>query len=314
MRDLFGDRRQRSMAEYSDSMLPRRGFTRLRALYLLSLALLLLLLVMLHLLSLPHYPAQRFNGFAFSLELVEYLTVLLMLVAVQFSALDRRSYWVLNGGLTLWILSGVLDLLDEIVQQPVWLGNLEDVLRAIGMVMCAWGGICTLRYLARVRGRLRYLALFDDLTGLPNRRHFYSSLMSQPLPRHFSLFIIDLDHFKQINDEFGHAVGDRVLCQFGRLLHSEFVGSAFPARIGGEEFAVILESEDRAWLEARAARLLQQASMVRITEQRGLTVSIGVGIYAAGETLAHFVARVDGALYQAKGAGRNHYRWSPPPP
>ncbi|MDA6077242.1 hypothetical protein O0544_15370 [Edwardsiella anguillarum] len=69
---------------------------------------------------------------------MEYLTVLLMLVAVQFSALDRRSYWVLNSGLTLWILSGVLDVLDEIVQQPVWLGNLEDVLRAIGMVMCAW--------------------------------------------------------------------------------------------------------------------------------------------------------------------------------
>ncbi|SPW33116.1 Probable diguanylate cyclase AdrA [Edwardsiella tarda] len=299
------------MAEYSDSMLPRRSFTRLRVLYLLSLG--LLLLVMLHLLSLPHYPVQRFNCFAFSLELVEYLTVLLMLVTVQFSALDRRSYWVLNGGLTLWILSGVLDLLDEIVQQPVWLGNLEDVLRAIGMVMCAWGGICTLRYLARVRVRLRYLALFDGMTELPNRCHFYSSLMSQPLPRHFSLFIIDLDHFKQINDEFGHAVGNRVLCQFGRLLHSEFVGSAFPARIGGEEFAVILESEDRAWLEARAARLLQQASIVRITEQRGLTVSIGVGIYAAGETLAYFVARVDGALYQAKGAGRNHYRWSPPP-
>ncbi|MDA6077244.1 diguanylate cyclase [Edwardsiella anguillarum] len=60
--------------------------------------------------------------------------------------------------------------------------------------------------------------------------------------------------------------------------------------------------------------MLQQASMVRVTEQRGLTVSIGVGSYAAGETLAHFVARVDGALYQAKDAGRNRYRWSPPPP
>ncbi|MDA6077241.1 hypothetical protein O0544_15365 [Edwardsiella anguillarum] len=65
MRDLFGDRRLRSMAEYSDPMLPRRGFTRLRALYLLSLGLLLLLLIMLHLLYLPHYPVQRFNGFAF---------------------------------------------------------------------------------------------------------------------------------------------------------------------------------------------------------------------------------------------------------
>ncbi|SPW33091.1 Probable diguanylate cyclase AdrA [Edwardsiella tarda] len=309
MMDLFGDDRHRSMALYGDPAQPRRRFTRRRAWFLMLLGILMVAIASLHLAYLPHYALQRFNGFAFALELVDYLTVLLMLVAVQYSALDRPAYLCLTFGLSLWLLSGLLNLLDEIVVQPVLLGDLEDVLHSLGMLIGAWGGGYTLRYLAR----LRYLAMFDDLTALPNRRHFYSYLMSRPQPRQIGLLIIDLDHFKRVNDEFGHTVGDRVLFQFGRLLRAEFTHHAFPARIGGEEFAVILESEDRAWLEARAARLLQQASRVRITEQRGLTVSIGVGIYAAGETLAHFVARVDGALYQAKGAGRNHYRWSSAP-
>lgn len=311
MMDLFGDDRHRSMALYGDPAQPRRRFTRRRAWFLMLLGILMVAIAGLHLAYLPHYALQRFNGFAFALELVDYLTVLLMLVAVQYSALDRPAYLCLTFGLSLWLLSGLLNLLDEIVVQPVLLGDLEDVLHSLGMLIGAWGGGYTLRYLARVRARLRYLAMFDDLTALPNRRHFYSYLMSRPQPRQIGLLIIDLDHFKRVNDEFGHTVGDRVLFQFGRLLRAEFTHHAFPARIGGEEFALVLEQSDCASVTASAQRLLQRASMIRIAEERMLSVSIGVGISTPDEMLESFIHRVDDALYQAKWAGRGTYRWSP---
>jgi diguanylate cyclase (GGDEF)-like protein/PAS domain S-box-containing protein len=162
---------------------------------------------------------------------------------------------------------------------------------------------------------LRNLATTDALTGLPNRRAFFArmdealSRLRRGLDQTMMVLMVDLDHFKSINDRFGHASGDVVLKHFAAVLRGEVRGVDFCGRIGGEEFAVLLPSADCKDASVFAERLRSKVEMssVMVADQLvSITVSIGVAIINVNDTTAEeSLMRADCALYRAKAGGRN---------
>lgn len=174
--------------------------------------------------------------------------------------------------------------------------------------------ILRIRELSTTRDELEQMAQTDPLTGLFNRRHFWL-LGRQEISRitrydrPLSIVTIDLDHFKKINDHFGHAAGDDALRWFATALRASLRQSDVPARLGGEEFAVLLPetTTDNAGLLAERIRIALAATPVSSGGQTfPLTASFGVaGTDNSQTTLETLLARADLALYQAKNGGRN---------
>jgi len=164
---------------------------------------------------------------------------------------------------------------------------------------------------------IRELALTDSLTGIANRRRFDEALRTE-LSRvsryggRLSIVMADLDWFKRVNDEFGHAVGDEVLQRFARLLRSHCRDTDLVVRFGGEEFMVLMPeagaAEAAAWAER--ARALQERAL-HPPQRLPTTATFGVAEYAPGETAESLLRRVDDALYAGKGAGRNRVQVAP---
>ncbi|HEY6773478.1 MAG TPA: GGDEF domain-containing protein [Oxalicibacterium sp.] len=153
----------------------------------------------------------------------------------------------------------------------------------------------------------------DFLTGAWSRRAFFE-LADRELVRvrrtgrALSLLLFDVDHFKQINDTHGHAVGDRVLQEIVQRVEKEIRGMDCIARVGGEEFAVLLPETDAAAAMVIAERLRLTLAAVPDTAQIRLvpcTVSIGMAVRTEQESVADLMRRADAALYQAKAGGRN---------
>ncbi|WP_211453328.1 GGDEF domain-containing protein [Collimonas antrihumi] len=153
----------------------------------------------------------------------------------------------------------------------------------------------------------------DHLTGALSRKHLETLAREQIVRagksgRSLSLLIIDLDHFKHINDTHGHAGGDTVLREFVRMTRSSLRDSDALGRMGGEEFAVLLPDTDTVGALRIAERLREQAKMQRVAGTFGecsYSISAGVATWRAGETFDHLSMRADRALYTAKSAGRN---------
>jgi two-component system cell cycle response regulator len=159
----------------------------------------------------------------------------------------------------------------------------------------------------------KLLATIDPLTGLRNRRAFVELgrveiNRSQRYVLPLSLVVIDVDHFKTINDRHGHAAGDRVLAALGTLLHRQLRTPDLPARWGGEEFVVALPNTDGAGGKVVAERLRRAVEALAI-EQDGtpiaVSASFGVASFRPGESLESLVDRADRAMYTAKFNGRN---------
>jgi diguanylate cyclase (GGDEF)-like protein len=172
-------------------------------------------------------------------------------------------------------------------------------------------------HLRTLIGELHQSATTDALTGLVNRRAFTTAFERElerantaGLP--LTLVSFDLDHFKQINDRFGHAAGDEALRRFAAVLAGECTPGDVPARVGGEEFAAVLfdrAAEDgRGFAERVAARLAEDAG-----DGPRLTVSAGVAeLSAEDDTPGRLLLAADRALYAAKAAGRDRVHvWAP---
>lgn len=169
--------------------------------------------------------------------------------------------------------------------------------------------------LKRLEAELREMAATDFLTGLANRRHFLARLEQelariQRLEEHrASVLMLDSDHFKRVNDTFGHATGDNVLRHLAVLMQKGLRKVDIAGRVGGEEFAIILPGADLPAAEVFAERLRKKvAGTPMAQEDRAipLTVSIGVtGMKASDTSADDALVRADRALYRAKECGRN---------
>lgn len=162
--------------------------------------------------------------------------------------------------------------------------------------------------------RVRLLSLTDELTGLPNRRAFLRRIEDEVarVQRYgfpLSLALIDLDHFKQVNDKYGHAGGDEVLQSYSKNILSIFRHHDLVARYGGEEFAVLLPNTDAEGSLRALTKVKNRAGETRWQGNGDLipvpTFSSGVSLYKPGETASAFIERADKALYRAKRLGRN---------
>ncbi len=161
--------------------------------------------------------------------------------------------------------------------------------------------------------KLDVLGRTDLLTGLPNRRWFQMAL-SRELTKvqrsgaSMAIALVDLDHFKQVNDHYGHAVGDEALKHVAQQLKVHARAGDFVARIGGEEFVVLMQADSVSQAQAGAERLRAGIAALPFDAPNGtyaLTASVGVALYHPGVSPNRLLRAADLAMYRAKHAGRN---------
>ncbi len=167
---------------------------------------------------------------------------------------------------------------------------------------------------ANLLAEVQRLAITDELTGIFNRRHFYSLAerefgRAQRYRHALAALIVDIDHFKQFNDQYGHLIGDVVLREVARVLQATLRESDILGRYGGEEFSILLPVTDMKSAKYVGERLRSQVAQASIQSDVGelhVQVSVGVaGISAKTPTLNDLINRADQAMYRAKEAGRN---------
>lgn len=194
--------------------------------------------------------------------------------------------------------------------------------RAILRTLCAYGAIALTNsealaalhhaqaQLVLKNAELERLAATDHLTGLANRlfldqvlQREYSLALRNA--RGFALILVDVDHFKQVNDRFGHPAGDAVLVAIAGILRERMRDTDVLGRWGGEEFLVICPDTDLSGVAVMAETLRAKVAGFSFPLVGQRTASFGVAAYASGDTLTAIIARVDQGLYAAKGGGRN---------
>jgi diguanylate cyclase len=172
-----------------------------------------------------------------------------------------------------------------------------------------------IRRLTEELDRLREDALIDALSGLMNRRGFdreMQSLLVDGKPDGpFSVILLDIDHFKRVNENYGHPLGDAVIASVGRLIRDCLGPVGFAARDGGEEFLVALPEQPLARAEDLAQQIRSRVEKGKIRRRQtdepiaGITISGGVATWREGDTLQSLLSRADQALYASKEQGRN---------
>lgn len=169
--------------------------------------------------------------------------------------------------------------------------------------------VTALLEMRRLVADLEMLSTTDALTGLRNRRAFDEKMLdeyqrSTRSQQPFSLLLIDIDHFKSYNDEFGHQAGDDILGEVARILQYTVRNYDMAARYGGEEFAVILPNTEKTGAMELAERLRRAIERAEWMNRR-ITVSIGVATLVFGQSIPVLIEEADRALYTAKEQGRN---------
>ncbi len=208
----------------------------------------------------------------------------------------------------------------ERVRLGVDLLNLLALSAVMGFVALMGAYISRVREeLARSVSTIREMAQRDPLTGVLNRRHLMETLAREinrcerQVSHGFALCMIDLDHFKRINDTLGHPVGDDVLVAVAKCIGASLRGIDYLARYGGEEFVVLLDGAPGEHTLVACERIRSRVAELRLPILNGVTLSVSIGVagYEAGDNLAGLLERADQALYRAKEDGRNRVRAAP---
>ena len=206
-----------------------------------------------------------------------------------------------------------MEVVTKVQTDYTLVGWLSVVLAAVLLTSAAW-----MRRLKALNHQLQHQAETDALTQLPNRHGLMRVLGTDVeralrYQRPLSVILLDIDHFKQVNDEFGHLVGDKVLVALGQLLLQTVRGVDTACRWGGEELLVVCHETPQAQAVQLAERVRELVAVHAFPMPRGLTLSAGVAELVPGDDWGSLVNRADAALYAAKAAGRNRVCASPSP-
>ena len=206
----------------------------------------------------------------------------------------------------------------EIYPQWLTISTVEDEQQRITHYVGAFSDISSLK---RSQEKMNFLAHHDQLTGLPNRLLFNTHLEHsiervRRNGKHLAIMFFDLDHFKDVNDTLGHAAGDELLCWFAQQLSGLVRAEDTVARMGGDEFTILVESLERSCDAAAVADKLLNLFKEPLQLHRHeffISASIGISIYPNDGTNAETLIRnADAAMYQAKALGRNNYQFYRP--
>ncbi|MDC0663339.1 GGDEF domain-containing protein [Marinobacter sp. SS21] len=186
----------------------------------------------------------------------------------------------------------------------------DEELTAIEQMLAV--AVCPIRN-ACLYTRVQQAALTDALTSVPNKRALDEALakaccISERHSEHYSLILCDLDHFKHINDSFGHVIGDHILKAVAREIEQAVRHSDSLFRFGGEEFAVLLPYAEESDARVVAERIRQRIADLQVCcgeRQVTVTCSLGIATWHTGDQPERWLARADEALYRAKRHGRN---------
>jgi diguanylate cyclase (GGDEF)-like protein len=197
---------------------------------------------------------------------------------------------------------------EHALEQERRASRLQAAVLALAGVLAAVLAALAWRH-RRTSRRMQQLAMTDELTGLPNRRHVLAKLESM-LARgaRCAVLIVDLDHFKSINDVYGHLVGDEVLRAVGRALRDCARDPVLLGRLGGEEFVALLPDANLKTAQLFGERARAAVAAVDLSPAmpgRALTASVGATASVSGDSVGSMLKRADDALYAAKAAGRD---------
>lgn len=226
---------------------------------------------------------------------------------------DQESIYALTGleGLPLYVLVSY-DLPMQLAQWREY--NVKTGLFVFGLFLVSLLMVQSYLRVLQQREALAELATTDALTGMHNRRYLmevgtYEVRRANRYNRPLSMLLVDADHFKEINDQWGHGAGDLVLKQLGHTIQANLRQTDVGARIGGEEFVVLLPetSPERAQVMAQRLRQAIEALSTQVSNSAHaqVTVSIGIAGLRPDESLDQLMSRADNCLYDAKENGRN---------
>lgn len=246
------------------------------------------------------------------------------------------SALILSAALGIFYAWGQVQGAAEALYTPGWVQSVEAVERLLFMIALLLSGTLVyglffifpqIRTQVKEGGELRQMtaslsersrtleqaALTDGLTGMQNRRYFDDALREYlgefgRIDRPVGLMILDLDHFKQVNDTYGHDAGDEVLRSVAKCLKSMTRYHDVVARLGGEEFAIVAPNMDIELLQRFAERMRKAIAGMAIEAggiQLNVTSSFGIALWDREETAEEFYRRADKQLYEAKRQGRN---------
>jgi diguanylate cyclase (GGDEF)-like protein len=217
------------------------------------------------------------------------------------------------------VLSENHGVLDELIQNVYFQISVQSSVSAL-LIMLVFSWSYYHRY--NLQLALEKSSQTDPLTGVANRRHFDNQLKSETTRSARSsvecaLILLDIDHFKRINDTFGHPTGDRVICALADLCVNQSRATDLVARLGGEEFAIILPDTNITDAKNLAERIRKHVEDVYVTSDAGeivkWTISLGISALPVNKRSANtieivmemFIHQADSALYEAKNKGRN---------
>ncbi len=208
-----------------------------------------------------------------------------------------------------WIAQGMH--LEPIVTQRTMLATLPLV--AVYMLALSVLTDTIAVKLRRKSRELERIAMMDPLLDIANRRLLeqriqYELEQFNQSPRHSSLMFIDIDNFKEVNDRFGHEVGDALLVSVSKILHAATRKTDTPARLGGDEFVILLPNTTPEEALVVATRILEAAALTTVKPDHSFrcTLSIGIASAAPGmHSVTHWLKAADDALYKAKRLGKN---------
>lgn len=192
----------------------------------------------------------------------------------------------------------------------------QNQLMVLLLLYCLANGVIWYRYTQATQSTLKELAMRDPLTLLSNRRGFEERLKTLEELRYIGVGVFDIDDFKNVNDEFGHEIGDQVICYIGSLITDSLRQCDIVARFGGEEFVVAVSGESNELISSIFERIQRDVSLqgyrMKTGDKLRVTVSGGVHIFATHhyDNLSHFwaqqgIRKADELLYQAKVSGKN---------
>jgi diguanylate cyclase (GGDEF)-like protein len=243
---------------------------------------------------------------------------LLYITAKEYGSVYHEAPIPVVGMMTLYLLTAVSFFLCGcvIVYEQQWVmtslpSNLAEDFNAMMALIGITGiGALSLTFTqSRIARRHANEARTDSLTGLLNRRALYDSLAVDEMRAGDSVIVFDLDAFKSINDSHGHTVGDRVLLEFASIIRAHAGQGAIIARIGGEEFVLILRQTSNVNVLATADKIRKafaSASFDTTRDPFSTTTSAGIAFLTAADSGFETVfRRADAALYRAKDLGRN---------